>query len=293
MDRGVSKFLEYLQFEKNFSRHTLVSYNNDLLQFISYLQRTYTMVKIEECTPLIIRSWLAEMMSNKMSAKSIVRKISSLRSFYRYLLREGLISQNPMVKVIGPKIPSRLSVFVPEHDMEKLFTVVFPDNFTGIRDRLILELFYATGIRRSELINLKDYDVNIFNMTLKVFGKRSKERITPLTPHCKELIINYKAEKEKLGIRGGYFFTNEKGTKLYDKLVYLLVHKYLSMATTIQKRSPHILRHTFATHILNKGADINAVKEMLGHANLSATQIYTHNTLEKLKRAYKQAHPRA
>lgn len=287
------RFLEYLANEKNFSKHTITSYRNDLEQFAAYLKYTYELEKPEEAGSSMVRSWMAGLMQEQLAARSVVRKASALRTFYRFLIREGAIDISPMAKVNTPKIPSRLPVFVNKKEMDSLLgNVTFPDDYDGLRDRLILEMFYGTGIRLSELITLKEVDVSVYNSTIKVFGKRSKERIIPITPLLKEYIDAYRAEKNKLGLKHERFFLTAKGKELYQKQVYLIVHKYLGMVTTLQKKSPHVLRHTFATHILNNGADINTVKELLGHANLSATQVYTHNTLEKLKRVYKQSHPR-
>lgn len=289
----IVKFLEYLHYEKNFSKHTITSYRNDLEQFAAYLKYTYELEKPEEANSSMIRSWMAGLMQEKVTARSVVRKASALRTYYRHLIREGVITASPMGKVNTPKVPSRLPVFVSQKDIDTLFrSISFPDDFDGLRDRLILEMFYATGIRLSELITLKDSDVNLYNLTIKVFGKRSKERIIPITPLLKEYVEAYRNEKQKAGLNNEFFFITQEGKQLYEKQVYLIVHKYLGMVTTLQKKSPHVLRHTFATHILDNGADINAVKELLGHANLSATQVYTHNTLEKLKRVYKQSHPR-
>ena len=289
----VEKFLEYLKYEKNFSRHTSISYKNDLAQFTIFLKSIYEIEKAEEASSSIIRSWMAALMQEKISARSVIRKASTLRTFYKFLLREGTITADPMVKISTPKTPSRLPVFVNKKEMGNLLDgIEFPDTYEGLRDRLVIEMFYATGIRLSELITMKDSDVNIYNLTIKVFGKRSKERIIPITNHLKGDIEKYREAKNNIGLKGNYFFVNENNKPLYEKQVYRIVKKYLGEVTTLQKKSPHVLRHTFATHILDNGADINAVKELLGHANLSATQVYTHNTLEKLKRVYKQAHPR-
>jgi integrase/recombinase XerC len=289
----VEKFLEYLKYEKNFSRHTIISYKNDLAQFTIFLKSIYEIEKAEEASSSMIRSWMASLMQEKISARSVIRKASTLRTFYKFLLREGTITADPMVKISTPKTPSRLPVFVNKKEMGNLLDgIEFPDTYEGLRDRLVIEMFYATGIRLSELITMKDSDVNIYNLTIKVFGKRSKERIIPITNHLKGDVEKYREAKNKIAAKGNYFFVNENCKALYEKQVYRIVKKYLGEVTTLQKKSPHVLRHTFATHILDNGADINAVKELLGHANLSATQVYTHNTLEKLKRVYKQAHPR-
>lgn len=289
----LEKFLDYLRFERNFSKHTIISYRNDLEQFTAFLKRTYEIEKQEEATTSMIRSWMAEMMQEKISARSVIRKASALRTFYHFLLKVGVITLDPMVKISAPKMPSRLPVFVTQGDIGVLFREIeFPKTFVGIRDRLIMEMFYATGIRLSELITMKDANVNIFNLTIKVFGKRAKERIIPIPGIIKEYITLYRNERDSLGLKGEYFFVDEKGGELFEKKVYLIVHNYLGMVTTVHKKSPHVLRHTFATHLLDNGADINSVKELLGHANLSATQVYTHNSLEKLKNVYKQAHPR-
>lgn len=295
----LEKFLNYLRFERNFSKHTILSYQNDLEQFTAFLKRTYEIEKAEEATSTMIRSWMAEMMAgevrgeDKLSARSVTRKASALRTFYHFLLKEGVITLDPMVKITTPKMPSTLPVFVTRKDIGTLFKdIEFPKTFEGVRDRLILEMFYATGIRLSELITMKETNVNIYNLTIKVFGKRAKERIIPMPGILKEYVSAYRSERNKLGLKGEYFFVNKKGQQLYEKQVYLIVHNYLGMVTTLHKKSPHVLRHTFATHLLDNGADINSVKELLGHANLAATQVYTHNSLEKLKKVYKQAHPR-
>lgn len=289
----LEKFLQYLQVERNFSNHTILSYKNDLEQFIAFLIRTYEIEKPGEATSAMIRSWMAEMMAEKISARSVTRKASALRTFYHFLLKERIITIDPMVKITSPKIPTRLPVFVTQKDMSSLFNdIKFPETYEGVRDRLIMEILYATGIRRAELIKMKDADVNVYNLTIKVFGKRARERIIPIPHILKEYISAYRSERNKLGLKSEYFFLDEKGQELYEKKVYLVVRKYLAMVTTLHKKSPHVLRHTFATHLLDNGADINSVKELLGHASLAATQIYTHNSLEKLKKVYKQAHPR-
>jgi len=243
-----------------------------------------------------IRAWIVSMLENKYSTVSVHRKISCLRVFYRYLRKEGIVKSDPLEKVVLPKRKKTLPVFVEEEALTNLLdNYSFGDGFAGIRNRTIIELLYLTGMRRSELIGLRDQDVDLAEGSLKVTGKRNKQRIIPLVKSFNQRLEEYiKVRNENVDTSdNGWFFITDKGNKLYDKYVYNTVNKYLAMVTTIEKKSPHILRHTFATHMLNRGADLNSIKELLGHANLSATQIYTHNTFEKLKKVYKQAHPRA
>jgi integrase/recombinase XerC len=243
-----------------------------------------------------IRAWIVSMLENNYSTISVHRKISCLRVFYRYLRKEGIIKGDPLEKVVLPKRKKTLPVFIGEEALANLLdNFSFGDGFAGIRNRTIIELLYSTGMRRSELIGLRDNDLDLTEGSLKVTGKRNKQRIIPMMkPLIKRLEEYIKVRNENVAtVNNGWFFITDKGNKLYDKYVYNTVNKYLAMVTTIEKKSPHILRHTFATHMLNRGADLNSIKELLGHANLSATQIYTHNTFEKLKKVYKQAHPRA
>lgn len=242
----------------------------------------------------MIRSWLVRMMENNITARSVNRKLTTLKTFYRFLIREGVLEENPMRKIISPKTAKRLPVFVEKEKMDLLLDQVkFREGFSGVRDRLILEMFYSTGMRLSELVNLKVTDIDFHKSTIKVLGKRNKERLIPFSKKFEGLIDNYiKCKEEKFG-NAPELFVLDNGRKIYPKMVYLIVKRYLGEVTTLVKKSPHILRHTFATHLLNNGAELNAVKELLGHANLSATQIYTHNTIEKLKTIYKQAHPKA
>ena len=289
-------FLQYLQIEKRYSPHTVRSYLNDLDQFYSFLSAQGFSDDPVSVTSHDIRAWIVSMLDNSYSSVSVHRKISCLRVFYRYLRKEGIVKKDPLEKVVLPKRKKTLPVFVDESAMVTLLDDYnFGADFAGIRNHTIIEMLYVTGIRRSELIGLRKNDVDLSEGSLKVTGKRNKQRIIPLViPYIKRL-------KEYITIRdeniptdtNGWFFITDKGNKLYDKYVYTIVNRYLSMVTTIEKKSPHILRHTFATHMLNRGADLNSIKELLGHANLSATQIYTHNTFEKLKKVYKQAHPRA
>ncbi len=295
----VSRFLQYLEFEKRASRHTVLSYANDLQQFSSFLEEEYKLTDLTRVRYLEIRSWLASLMDQGLSPRTVNRKKTALQSFFKFLLKEGIVTENPLKRVISPKMSKRLPVYVEETDLDSLFlqieSEVDPD-FTSQRNRLILEMFYATGMRLTELVQLKDSDIDINGRTIKILGKRNKERIVPYGPKLSALINSYLAEKEKLFIHlseHAYFFVTESGKKIYQKLAYRVVNTYLSSITTLEKKSPHVMRHTFATHMLNKGADLNAIKELLGHANLSATQVYTHNTIEKLKTIYKQAHPKA
>jgi integrase/recombinase XerC len=245
-------------------------------------------------THSMVRSWIVELMEKKISTRSINRKITTLKSYYKFLLKQGAVSTNPMLKVVAPKTSKRLPEFVDEKKMEELFTNrEFGEGFNAVRDKLILEIFYATGMRLSELIGIQDTSIDLYSCQFKVLGKRNKERIIPFTKKLKELIENYTSERKKIIGKAPAFFVTDKGKKLYPKFVYRIVTERLGDVTTLDKKSPHVLRHTFATHMLNRGADINSVKELLGHANLSATQVYTHNTIDKLKKVYKQAHPRA
>lgn len=292
MDASRDNFLQYLQFEKRFSNHTILAYSTDLAQFYEYLGAVYQVKDLSEINHLIIRSWIVKLMEQKISSRSINRKITTLKTFYKFLLRQGLVTDNPMLKVQAPKTSKRLPVFVEREKMDLLLDhTVFGEDEEGSRNKLIIELFYATGMRLSELINLKTGDIDLHAGQLKVLGKRNKERIIPFSNELKNAIRSY------LNIRSvadsDYLLLTASGKKMYEKLVYNIVKQYLSLVTTIDKKSPHVLRHTFATHMLNNGADLNAIKELLGHANLSATQVYTHNTVEKLKNIHKQAHPKA
>lgn len=292
-NKQLQSFFDYLTYEKKYSVHTITSYKNDIAQFIAFINPQQESIPVSEINYQQIRSWVASLIKDKISAKSVNRKLSTLKSFFKYLQRQQIIDANPMAKISGPKTPKRLPVFVDEHQMENLFSAVtFEDGFNGIRDRLILDLFYQTGIRRSELTHLKEVDLDLFNSTIKVLGKRNKERIIPISLQLKRNLESYLQVKEELNLSNPMLLVSEKGHTLTEQKVYSVVKKYLSLITTIQKKSPHVLRHTFATHLLNNGADINAVKDLLGHANLSATQVYTHNTIDKLKKSYKQAHPR-
>jgi integrase/recombinase XerC len=234
-------------------------------------------------------------MNNGITARSVNRKLSALKSFYHYLVRENILESNPVKKVILPKTNKKLPVFVQEKNMDMLLDHInFGNDFEGIRNRLIIEMLYFTGMRVNELTGLRCSDLNLVDSSLKVLGKRNKERIIPLISEIVSTLDVYLAKRSELAVgTSDYLFLTAKGGKVYNRLAYRIVNQYLTLVTTLDKRSPHVLRHTFATHMLNKGADLNAIKEILGHANLSATEVYTHNTFEKLKKIYKQAHPRA
>jgi integrase/recombinase XerC len=290
-------FLNYLHFEKRYSQHTIRSYQTDLDQFERYAGNFLDdKAGLEEADIKVIRSWIAHMIESGMSSRSVNRKITTLKSFYKFMMREQYIKINPMDKVISPRLKKTIPAFVEEEKMDELLdSYSFGKGFRGARNKLIIELLYLTGMRLSELIQLEDRHIDFYEHTVKVTGKRNKERIIPLEPAAIDIIRNY------LSLRKQEFpepstpclFVTDKGKPLYPKYVYKVVNNYLRLVTTMQQRSPHVLRHSFATHMLNRGADLNAIKEILGHANLSATQVYTHNTFEKLVSIYKQAHPRA
>lgn len=293
----VNHFLDYLKFEKRYSEHTIIAYEEDLHQFFTYLQEQFGMQEpaLKEIGPSFIRSWLASLKEAKNSAKTINRKISSLKSFFKYHLRTGEIEQSPMTTIVSPKIPKRLPVYVEQKDTNTLFQhVEFPDTWAGKTDRLILAILYNTGMRRSELVNLKESQVNTAANNIKVLGKGNKERVIPVSAALIKEINEYITAKQTIETANRvYLLINEKGKQVNAPYVYNAVKTYLSLVTTVDKKSPHVLRHTFATHLTNNGADLNAVKELLGHSSLAATQIYTHNTIEKLKDIYKKAHPKA
>ena len=303
MEKG--KFIDYIQYEKRYSPHTVSAYRNDLDQFFSYLNLQYNISDIQEVTHPMIRSWLVHLMEEKISPRSVNRKLTTLKSFYKFLLKEGRVNVNPMRKIISPRVSKKLPSFVEKEKMAMLFeTINFGTGFPAMRDCLILEILYATGMRLSELINLKETDIDFHQSALKVLGKRNKERLIPFSNKFADLLKIYLQGKKiylerdefqrSLGNHYDHWLLiTDSGKKSYPRFIYRTVTKYLSQVTTLQKISPHVLRHTFATHLLNNGAELNAVKELLGHANLSATQVYTHNTIEKLKTIYKQAHPKA
>ncbi len=289
-------FLDYLRFEKRYSDHTILSYRTDLGQFEGFFKEQGGGSDHTQADARFIRSWVIHLMESGQSARTVNRKISTLKSFYKFLMREQHIQKNPMDKVLSPKLSKKLPSFVEADKMDLLLDEYdFGDDFRGIRNRLVIELLYITGMRQAELISLEDRDIDFFELNIRVTGKRNKQRIVPFDRAYLDVMKHYmELRDEAFPLRESpKLLLTDKGKALYPKFVYKVVHSYLRFVTTMEHRSPHILRHTFATHMLNRGADLNAIKEILGHANLSATQVYTHNTFEKLVTIYKQAHPRA
>ena len=288
-------FQEYLQLEKKYSLHTVNAYGNDLIFFQEFLKSNFDTEKLEEVNYSMIRSWIVSMVDAGVSNSSVNRKISSIKSFYKFLLKIKVIESSPLLKHKSLKTPKKLQIPFSENELDLVLNnLKFQEGFEGFRDKLIIDLFYTTGIRRIELIGLKMQNIDLQNRTLKVLGKRNKERILPIVPVIASQIEKYLAERTKLvSIKDSdYFFLLLKGVKLNDSFVYRLINYYFSDVSEKVKKSPHILRHTFATHLLNNGADLNSVKELLGHASLASTQVYTHSSLSELKKIYGQAHPR-
>ncbi|MDP2421303.1 tyrosine-type recombinase/integrase [Sediminibacterium sp.] len=290
----VQEFLNHLRFERRYSEHTIIAYQNDLEQFAQFLISQFDGPALGSVTANFIRSWLAELKEDKISSRTINRKISSLKSFFKYCLKSDAIKQSPMGSIVSPRTSKRLPVYVEKKDMEQLFAYLpFSDDWKGKTERLVLLLFYSTGMRLSELIHLKQSQIDPANGQLKVLGKGNKERILPIAPPLMDQLVAYKNDRPTEWKLVPHFFISEKGMPLQPRSVYGFVNARLKEITTIEKKSPHVLRHSFATHLMNNGADINAVKELLGHSSLAATQVYTHNSIEQLKAVYKKAHPKA
>lgn len=291
---SIQRFLDYLKFQKRYSQHTIVSYQTDLFDFFDFIHLHYE-VGITEISPVMVRSWLADLKGKKIASKSINRKISSLKTFFKYQLKGEIIEVSPMTTIISLKVNKRLPSYIEEKDIDTLFRhVEFPDNWDGKTNRLLLQVFYHTGIRVSELVNLKTSQLDKSNSNIKVLGKGNKERVLPVNNDLLEQLSAYIKQKSVISNADHeYIFVNDKGKKLYTRHVYNVVRQYLTLVTSNERKSPHILRHSFATHLTNNGADINAVKELLGHSSLAATQIYTHNSIEKLKDVHKKAHPKS
>lgn len=289
-------FLDYLKFEKRFSRHTVIAYQNDLGVFLDFATTRFAVRQLAELNSPLIRSWLAELKEAGMSSRSIARKISTLRSFFKYQLKTGQIDQSPMGNVVTPKSGKRLPAFVREDDARDLITALQAgsDDWNALNARLLILLMYQTGMRVSEVIGLRENQVDAGRGQLRVLGKGRKERVIPVSGDLLREVDQYCSQKRRsfAGVDDTLLVTG-KGKKLYPKYAYLLVNQYLGAVTRLEKKSPHVLRHSFATHLVNAGADLNAVRELLGHSSLAATQVYTHNSVEKLKAVYRKAHPRA
>lgn len=286
----IKTFLKYIEYEKRYSHHTVISYQSDLVQFQKFISDNCSEPKLESVDYQNIRSWIVSLVESGIENSTINRKIATLRSFYKFLLKREIISNDPTLKLKVLKKAKKLPQFVNEDDMMLLLdNIIFENTFTGQSEKLILEILYGTGIRLSELINLKEVDVNFNLKTIKVLGKRNKERIIPFSKSLETSISSFLASKQT---QNEYLLTTESGDQLYPMYVYRVVNKYLKNIN-IDKRSPHVLRHTYATHLLNNGAELNAVKDLLGHTSLAATQVYTHNSIEKLKSVFEKAHPKA
>ena len=291
----IKAFLDYLRLERNYSEKTIVSYRTDLQEFEEFFKKVDAELDFARVDADVVRNWMVNLMDDGRAPTSVNRKLSSLRSFYRFLLKRKVVSVDPMLKVVGPKKKKPLPSFVREKDMDRLLDeLLFDESFEGCRDRTILEMFYATGMRRSELIGLNDADVDLSAKLIKVTGKRNKQRLIPFGDELAEDLLNYiKVRNETLSQGAEAFFVLKNGARMYSEAIYRLVRRYLSGVVTLKKRSPHVLRHTFATAMLNGKAELRAVKELLGHESLATTEVYTHTTFEELKKVYEQAHPRA
>jgi len=288
-------FLNHLKYERRYSQNTITAYENDLDQFVLFGKKLVEDFCVEEVDYHLIRQWIVSLMDNGISAKSVNRKISTLKTFFKFLMREGVIEKNPTDKVAIPKMGKKLPVFVQEKEMNRLLDGrFFTEDFEGRRDKAVVSLFYGTGIRLSELVGIRFPDLNLIEKMVKVNGKRDKQRLVPFPLEISGVLNDYiELRNELFPAAENFLFLTGSGEPVYNKLIYRIVKRQLSLVTTVEKKSPHILRHSYATHLLNRGADLNAIKELLGHANLAATQIYTHTTFEQLKKVYKQAHPRA
>ncbi len=294
----IEHFLDYLRNERRYSPHTIGSYRTDLYSFSDFVKERFRIEDHSDVKHNMVRAWLVSLIEdNSLGTRSVNRKLSSLKSYYRYLLRTGNVNTNPLDKISQPRSKKRIPRFIEEEKLDDLLdNTDFGGGYTGSRDRMIIETFYQTGIRRAELIGLRDKDFDQYGMMLRVTGKGNKERIIPVGNAFISSLKNYINERESYfgnTVKTDHLFLTEKGEKLYPRLVNRIVQNYLGMVTSSEKKSPHIIRHSFATHMLNRGAELNAIKELLGHASLTATEVYTHNTFEKLKKIYKQAHPRA
>jgi integrase/recombinase XerC len=294
---AIDQFLTYLEHEKRYSRHTVGSYGNDLLQFKDFILLKFE-ADLPDASYEMARDFIVYLLDElKVSESSVGRKLSTLRSYYKFAMRVGIVATNPIAQVKAPKVPQRLPVFLDDHKLDELLDseMYFDDSFSSVRDKMVVEMLFGAGIRLAELLGLKDSDIDFYEQSIMVSGKRNKQRIIPIT---KGLVNQLKAYLElkmlqNFNNKTDILFVTDKGADAYPKMIYRIVQKYLSYVSTQDKKSPHVLRHSYATSLLNRGADLNAIKELLGHASLAATQVYTHNSVERLKSIYKQAHPKA
>lgn len=294
MPEIIDFFIKYIQFEKRSSEHTVTAYRTDMKQFTEYLSKSYDFQHPQLADFQMIRSWIVSLAEAKVENRSINRKIATLRTFYKFLLLKKIIEKDPMFKVSAMKTQKTIPSFVRETELDTLLDdVEFTEDFAGVRDKLVLELLYGTGMRLSEMIDLKERDIDFYNRTLTVLGKRNKQRIIPINQQLVSLIQAYQSYKNSECLGNDFLIVTDKGEQSYPVMIQRITKKYLSLVTTLAKKSPHILRHSYATHLLNNGADLNAIKDLLGHSSLSATQVYTHNSIEKIKKIYEQAHPKA
>ena len=292
---NLEAFYDYLTHERRYSLHTVKAYQTDLKQFADFMQLIYEVTDLREVRAPMVRSWIVTLMNEEYEPRSVQRKSTSLKTYYKFMMREGVIQVNPTAQLQTPKVRKRLPMVVPEEDMGNLLDQrYFEEGFEGTRDRLIILLLYHTGMRRAELIGLLERNVDIGRGQLQVLGQRNKERIIPIQTELGEALSVYKRDREEMhrAVEAPELLLTKKGKKLYPKLVYRVVNRYLGYVSSVEKKSPHVLRHSFATHLLNAGAELSAIKELLGHANLSATQVYTHHSVDQLKKVYNQAHPR-
>jgi integrase/recombinase XerC len=293
---SIQSFLDYLKYQKRYSSYTIRAYHDDLVQFVGFLESQFGELLLGAIGHNHVRTWLASIRERNITAKTINRKISSLKSFFKYMVKSGVLEQTPMTRVLSPKISKRLPDFIMESDADKLMgSLKNSEDWKGLNTKMLISLFYTTGMRLSELVNLKESQVDFGKKQVKVLGKGNKERIIPIGQEALIMIKEYiQFKKKEFESTDNALLVTEKGKKMYPKYPYLLVRSFLSSEVkTLNKKSPHVLRHSFATHLSNNGADLNAIKELLGHSSLAATQVYTHNTIEKLKNVYKKSHPKA
>ncbi|MFY9243538.1 MAG: tyrosine-type recombinase/integrase [Polaribacter sp.] len=290
----IESFLDYLSLEKKYSVHTITAYKNDLISFRDFLSSEFNQESLVDVHYNQIRSWIVSLVDAKISNRTINRKVSSLKSFYKFLQKTEQIIINPLSKHKALKVSKKVQVPFTSKEINLVINSISEEsNFIALRNKLIVEIFYSTGIRRTELINIKETEISLYNGTIKVLGKRNKERFVPLLESIVPTLKEYISLRKKISKNSDFLFITEKGNKIYETLVYRIINSYFSKVSSKVKKSPHILRHSFATHLLNEGADLNSVKELLGHSSLASTQVYTHNSLDAIKKVYNQAHPRS